>query len=115
MQLETPILLARRSRAEILEDLRAVRFPLESDAGNDHVQPLDSMGHVSDYWDVAPPPKHLHVLVQKPGGASPNMTYKCLTLTIFLSIPAIASVHYSLCHRSLPILRSRFCSGGKAR
>jgi len=63
--------LSRRNNtsAEITEKIRAVQthLPVEAVEGNDHVQLLDVVEDVSDYWEDGPQPKHLHILVQKPG------------------------------------------------
>ena len=79
-----PIALSRRTGPEIAEDIRAVKvhLPVKADEGNDHVQPLDAVEDISDYWEDSPRPKHLHILVQKPSGALQN-TFQYIALTIF--------------------------------
>jgi len=47
-------------------------MPVEAEEGNDLVQPLDAVEDVSDYWEDAPQPKHLHILVQIPSGTLQN-------------------------------------------
>ena len=61
-------------------------LPDEADEANDHVQPLDAAEDVSDYWADSPQPKHLHILVQKPSGASQNTSqYMALTNIFFIT------------------------------
>jgi len=60
-------------------------LPDEADERNDHFRPLDAVEDVSDYWEDSPRPKYLHILVQKPSGASQN-TSQYIVLTIFFFI-----------------------------
>jgi len=66
-------------------------LPIEADEGNDHVQPLDAVEDVSDYWEDSPQPKHLHIFVQKPSGALQNISHSSLLTSPFVCPPLSAN------------------------